>query len=62
MSTDVPSPCTNVCRIEKRSGFCEGCRRTVDEIIAWPTATNDQKRAILTSLPARSVRKSILPW
>jgi len=62
VNAHIPSPCTNICRIEKRSGYCEGCRRTVDEIIAWPTATPDQKRAILAALPGRRVKKSILPW
>jgi predicted Fe-S protein YdhL (DUF1289 family) len=49
----VPSPCINVCRIERRTGWCEGCRRTVDEIMAWPSATDDQKRAVLAELPTR---------
>ncbi|WP_416907042.1 MAG: DUF1289 domain-containing protein [Polymorphobacter sp.] len=58
----VPSPCINVCRIDRKSGYCEGCRRTVDEIMAWPTATDEAKRAVLAALPARKVRRSILPW
>lgn len=58
----VPSPCINVCRIDRRSGYCEGCRRTVDEIMAWPTATEEAKRAVLAALPTRKVRRSILPW
>jgi hypothetical protein len=62
VNASVPSPCTNICRIDKRSGYCEGCRRTVDEIIAWPSATPDEKRAILGRLPDRTVRKSFLPW
>ena len=54
----VPSPCTNVCRIERRSGWCEGCRRTVAEIMAWPTASEAEQRAILAELPTRRARKS----
>ena len=30
----VPSPCINVCKMNERSGLCEGCLRTLDEIAA----------------------------
>ncbi len=55
----VASPCTNVCRIERRSGFCEGCRRTVDEITHWPLASEAERRAILAELPQRPSRKRL---
>lgn len=55
----VASPCTNVCRIERRSGLCEGCRRTVDEITRWPLASDTERRAILASLPQRPLRKRL---
>lgn len=47
------SPCTNVCRIERRSGLCEGCRRTADEITRWPLASEAEQAAILAALPGR---------
>ena len=50
----VRSPCTNVCRIERRTGFCEGCRRTVDEIMRWPLASEAEQHAILAALPGRA--------
>jgi predicted Fe-S protein YdhL (DUF1289 family) len=49
----MPSPCTNVCRIERRTGLCEGCRRTVDEITRWPLASEAEQLAILAALPGR---------
>lgn len=55
----VPSPCTNVCRIDRRSGWCEGCRRTVDEITRWPMADDDARRAILAQLPDRVIPKRL---
>nr|WP_231752010.1 DUF1289 domain-containing protein [Burkholderia sp. MSMB1498] len=49
----VPSPCTNVCRIDARTGWCEGCRRTRDEIAGWRKFDDDAKRAVLARLAAR---------
>ena len=34
-SAPVASPCINVCRMNERSGCCEGCLRTLDEIAQW---------------------------
>jgi predicted Fe-S protein YdhL (DUF1289 family) len=47
------SPCINVCRIDRRSGLCEGCKRTVDEITRWPLASEAEQAAILADLPGR---------
>ena len=49
----VPSPCTDVCRIDPTSGWCEGCLRTIDEIAAWGSLDNDAKRAVWKRLPVR---------
>ena len=54
MSADpVPSPCIDVCRMDARTGLCEGCRRTSDEIIAWSRMSDDEKRAVWQRLDAR---------
>jgi uncharacterized protein len=49
----VPSPCINVCRMDPRTGLCEGCFRTIDEITRWSTATNDFKRAVWREIRRR---------
>lgn len=54
------SPCINVCRIHRRSGLCEGCKRTVDEITRWPYASEAEQAAILAELPARHLPPKIL--
>ena len=54
------SPCINVCRIEPRSGLCEGCKRTTDEIMRWPYASEAEQAAILADLPAREIPKKRL--
>lgn len=53
--SDVPSPCTGVCRIDVRCGWCEGCRRTRDEIAAWRGLDDDGKREVLARLAARHI-------
>ncbi|MDH3638548.1 MAG: DUF1289 domain-containing protein [Gammaproteobacteria bacterium] len=53
MTEEVPSPCTNVCQIDPHSGYCLGCKRTVEEIAVWLTASPAERRAILARLPAR---------
>lgn len=50
---EVASPCINVCRMDAASGYCEGCRRSIDEIAAWSSYSAAQKRAVLAQLPAR---------
>ena len=44
--TGIPSPCINVCRMDAASGLCEGCLRTIDEIVAWGAMADDDKRAV----------------
>lgn len=54
----VPSPCTSVCRMDPRTGWCEGCTRTLDEIAAWSTMSDDDKRRVWDALDARRLDAS----
>jgi predicted Fe-S protein YdhL (DUF1289 family) len=49
----VRSPCINVCRIDPDTGLCEGCYRTLDEIAAWSSMADDEKRAVWKRLVER---------
>ncbi|WP_328804817.1 DUF1289 domain-containing protein [Noviherbaspirillum galbum] len=49
----VPSPCINVCRMNPQTGLCEGCWRTIDEIVMWGTADNDKKKAVWAEIERR---------
>ncbi len=53
ISTAVPSPCINVCRMHEASGLCEGCQRTIDEIACWSLFDDAEKREIWRLLPKR---------
>ena len=52
-SAPIPSPCISVCRLEARTGWCEGCLRTLDEIAAWSPLDDAAKRAVWKLLPQR---------
>jgi predicted Fe-S protein YdhL (DUF1289 family) len=49
----VPSPCTQVCRLDPATGWCEGCLRTMEEIAAWGSIDDARRREIWKRLPAR---------
>jgi len=49
----VPSPCTDVCRIDAASGWCEGCLRSIDEIAAWGALDDRARREVWKRLPGR---------
>lgn len=47
-----PSPCIQVCRLDEKQ-ICLGCRRTLDEIVAWPRLSAEGKAALLDELAGR---------
>lgn len=47
------SPCTGICTIDPATGWCEGCARTIDEIVDWPFASPAERAAILEELARR---------
>ncbi len=49
----VPSPCIDVCCMDAKSGLCEGCLRTADEIAGWAAAPDAQKLLILAAIAQR---------
>jgi len=49
----VASPCNSVCRMDARTGWCEGCLRTLDEIADWSVMDDDEKRAVWDALAER---------
>jgi uncharacterized protein len=55
----VPSPCISVCRMDDRSGWCEGCLRTLDEIAEWSLLDDAAKRAVWKQLPPRRAQLEV---
>tara|TARA_S200000501_G_C20699498_1_gene688882 strand:- start:215 stop:406 length:192 start_codon:yes stop_codon:yes gene_type:complete len=48
------SPCKNICRIDKKSGFCIGCNRSLIEISNWSNLSEDKKKQIIFELNSRN--------
>jgi len=58
----VASPCTNVCRMDAATGWCEGCLRTIDEIAGWSAMDDAQKRTVWQAIEGRrTVAASPIP-
>jgi len=48
-----PSPCIDVCRLDRGYAYCIGCLRTIEEITRWSRMTDAEKRTVLADLPTR---------
>ena len=49
----VPSPCVSLCKMNPYNQMCEGCLRTIDEIVQWGQAGDDFKRAVWAAIRQR---------
>jgi len=52
-SGPLPSPCINVCQMNKASGLCQGCWRTIGEIIDWSDTSEAEKFQVWTAIVKR---------
>ena len=50
----IPSPCIGLCRMGPETGLCEGCLRSIDEIVAWGGADEHYKRAVWLAIAGRA--------
>ena len=48
----IDSPCIDICTIDRNSGECIGCGRTVEEVRNWTNFDNLKKKQILENLNA----------
>ena len=55
MMRRVLSPCIGICMLDQKTGYCLGCRRTIEEIGRWAMMDDAQRRAVLDKLPARKI-------
>jgi predicted Fe-S protein YdhL (DUF1289 family) len=57
----VGSPCTDVCKLNTETGYCNGCLRTRDEIKAWKTLPDADKLRVFERLLERQSRLTPAP-
>jgi uncharacterized protein len=50
---NILSPCNSVCKMDQQSGMCSGCWRTIDEIIAWRSQSDEGKMKVLDLIKLR---------
>lgn len=53
MSASVSTPCIRVCKVDRITGLCVGCGRTVAEIASWASFDERARCAIMAELPER---------
>ena len=49
----MESPCIKICTYDPESGLCCGCGRTLEEIGAWFSMSDEERLAVMEKLPAR---------
>lgn len=59
MDHSVRSPCIANCKLDDEE-ICQGCFRTLDEIISWSTSSNAQKQAIVDRVTPLQVKDRAL--
>ena len=55
------SPCTKVCVLDAATGLCCGCGRTRDEIAAWGSLSEAQRRTLMAGLDVRMRAAGLMP-
>jgi uncharacterized protein len=49
----METPCVKVCTYDPGTGLCLGCGRTLEEIAAWFSMSDGERRAVMENLPQR---------
>ena len=50
----APSPCVSICQMDRDSGMCAGCLRSLQEIGAWSTLDDAARRACWSRIADRA--------
>jgi len=57
----MESPCIKICTYDPETGLCLGCGRTLEEIGAWFSMSDAERRAVMEKLPERLLRQRPRP-
>jgi predicted Fe-S protein YdhL (DUF1289 family) len=55
----MESPCVKICTYDPGTGLCLGCGRSLEEIDAWFSMNDDERRTVMKKLPERLKRLSL---
>jgi predicted Fe-S protein YdhL (DUF1289 family) len=55
LASGPPSPCISVCQMDDATGWCLGCKRTIDEIGRWQLMEEAERQKIASELKARKL-------
>jgi hypothetical protein len=58
---EIASPCIRICQMDRATGLCTGCLRTLAEIAAWGGLSASEKARIVASLPRRNACAELHP-
>jgi predicted Fe-S protein YdhL (DUF1289 family) len=51
----APSPCVSICQMDPASGLCAGCLRSLQEIGAWSSMEDADRRACWSRIADRAL-------
>ena len=51
------SPCINNCKLNEITNVCEGCGRTIKEIMQWTFMTDEERKEIMKRVGGRTLWK-----
>jgi hypothetical protein len=57
----ISSPCNKVCVVDGVTGLCFGCGRTLPEIAKWGSLSEQERVAIIATLPQRMKNNGMEP-
>jgi uncharacterized protein len=52
-TSEISTPCVNICVVDPRSALCIGCGRSIAEIAAWGGMSEPQRTTIMAGLAER---------
>lgn len=55
--TGVRSPCLSLCALDEEQ-ICMGCRRSLQEILAWPKASDPERLQIYANIKQRKAAEA----
>ena len=51
----IESPCINNCKLNETTNICEGCGRTIKEIMQWTVMTDEERKTIMKRVGGRTL-------